>query len=278
MTLAQNKIRALVRLALREDAAFHDVTTRALIPKKTRGNAFLLAKQNLMLCGMPMVREVFRQMDPKIRLQVHFKEGERVKRGQTIATLSGPLQGLLSGERVALNFLQRLSGIATLTQKYVDVVRGTRVRILDTRKTTPGLRALERIAVSMGGGYNHRFDLKSGAMAKDNHLAALGSLRELCHRLQPLAKKVPVVVEVKNLRQFREALKLGAPWIQLDNMSLSQMRLAVKLAGGDCRLEATGGMTLDRVAAVARTGVDFISVGALTHSAPAVDISLEFKS
>lgn len=275
--MKKSVIQKIIRIALREDAAFHDLTTSALIPKKMQGKATLLAKQNLILCGMPMVREVFRQMDSKIRLQVHFKEGERVRRGQAIATLSGPLRGLLSGERVALNFLQRLSGVATLTRKYVDAVRGTSARILDTRKTTPGLRAFERIAVAMGGGYNHRFDLKSGAMAKDNHLAALGSLRQLCHRLQPLAKKVPVVVEVKNLRQLREALKLGAPWIQLDNMSLNQMRLATKLAGGDCRLEATGGMSLDRVAAVARTGVDFISVGALTHSAPAVDISLEFK-
>jgi nicotinate-nucleotide pyrophosphorylase (carboxylating) len=212
-----------------------------------------------------------------VKIRPRFREGEKVKKGSKIAALFGPTRALLSGERVALNFLQRLSGIATLTAAFVDAVRGTRAKVLDTRKTTPGLRLLERYAVATGGGVNHRFDLRAMAMAKDNHLAAVGSMRELCRRLQPLGKKMIVVVEAKTLRELEEALEAEAEWVQLDNMGLASLRRAVRINRGRAKLEATGGMTVKRARTVARTGVDFISVGALTHSAPAVDISLEFE-
>jgi nicotinate-nucleotide pyrophosphorylase (carboxylating) len=198
-----------------------------------------------------------------------------VKKGAVIAELSGSARAILSGERVALNFLQRLSGIATLTRRYVETVRGTKAKIMDTRKTTPGLRLLERYAVKTGGGVNHRFDLSSAVMVKDNHVAIAGSVGEALRRLARFRGGKPVIVEVKNLRELSAALQRGAPHVLLDNMSAAGLRQAVRLAAGRCRLEASGGVNLKNVRRIAKTGMDFISVGALTHAVAAVDISLE---
>ncbi|MCE9625585.1 MAG: carboxylating nicotinate-nucleotide diphosphorylase [Deltaproteobacteria bacterium] len=275
MKLPQPEIRKLVLNALREDAAFHDITTLAIVPKNRQAKAILLAKQDLILCGMPIVEATFRALDPKLKIRRKFKEGEKVRKGQAVAELSGSARTLLSGERVALNFLQRLSGIATLTRSYVEAVRGTRAKILDTRKTTPGLRSLERYAVATGGGTNHRFDLRSAAMAKDNHLAIAGSAEKAFEALAGFTGRKEIIIEVKNAKELRAALSAGASRLLLDNMSIPRLRESVLISGGKARLEASGGVTLKNVRQVAGTGVDFISVGALTHSAPAVDISLE---
>ncbi|MFO1463223.1 MAG: carboxylating nicotinate-nucleotide diphosphorylase [bacterium] len=275
MKLPSRAIRSLVLMALREDAAFHDLTTQALVPKPLQAKAILLAKQDLVLCGMPVASEAFRRLDPRLRLRARFSEGAFVRAGTALAVLEGSARALLSAERVALNFLQRLSGIATLTRRYVEAVRGTKAKILDTRKTTPGLRLLERYAVAVGGGTNHRFDLRAAAMAKDNHLAIAGSVSAALRGLAKLGRKVPVILEVKNAAELRAALEAGAKRILLDNMTLSQLRRAVGMTRGRAVLEASGGVNLRNVRAIAETGVDFISVGALTHSAPAVDISLE---
>lgn len=275
MKLPAPEIQRLALHALREDAAFDDITTRAIVPKNLKAKAVLLAKQDLVLCGLPLVAATFRLLDPKIKVRAKFQEGARVKKGAVLAELSGPARALLSGERVALNFLQRLCGIATLTRRFVAAVRGTRAKILDTRKTTPGLRLLERYAVAAGGGVNHRFDLRSAAMAKDNHLVVAGSVREALARLARLKGRRPVIVEVKDLRELAEALDAGARRILLDNMPVARLAEAVRRTAGRAVLEASGGVNLKNVRSIAATGVDFISVGALTHSAPAADISLE---
>ncbi len=275
MRIPAKILRQLVLSALREDAAFDDVTTQAIIPKTRQAKAVLLAKQDLILCGIEVAATAFRLLDSKIRFRPKAKEGASLKRGAILAEIQGSARGILSAERVALNFLQRLSGIATLTGRYVAAVRGTGVKIMDTRKTTPGLRLLERYAVACGGGVNHRFDLKSAAMAKDNHLVAAGSVTEALRRIKARKIRVPLIVEVKNLKELGEALDAGARRVLLDNMTPATLRRAVRLAEGRCLLEASGGVTLANVRQIAATGVDFISVGALTHSAPAVDISLE---
>jgi len=277
MTLAKNEIEKIVRMALKEDAAFHDLTTRVLIPPKTKTVARILAKQDLVLCGLPLAKQAFSCLDPGIRFKTKAKEGDWVKKGSMVVELFGPARGILSAERVALNFLQSLSGVATLTREYVQKVKGTRAKVLDTRKTIPGLREVQRYAVRVGGGQNHRFDLSSGVMAKDNHVAVVGSISDTVRMLKDIEKKVPKVMEVENLQDLRIAIKNGARYVQLDNMSVSQLKSAVRLGLKDCKLEATGGITLENIQAVAKTGVDYISVGALTHSAPAVDLSLEFR-
>jgi len=275
MKLQTSEINRLCRNALREDAAFDDITTRAIVPKNLKAKAVLLAKQDLVLCGMPLVAAIFRRLDPQIKVRAKYKEGAPVKRGAVLAELSGLARALLSGERVALNFLQRLCGIATLTRSFVAAVRGTRAKILDTRKTTPGLRLLERYAVAAGGGVNHRFDLRSAAMAKDNHLVVAGSVREALARLASFKGRRPVIVEVKDLRELAEALEAGARRILLDNMPVARLAEAVRRTAGRAVLEASGGVNLRNIRSIARTGVDYISIGALTHSAPAADISLE---
>lgn len=276
MRIQAKTLRALLLSALREDAAFDDITTQAIVHPKQRAKAVLLAKQDLVLCGLDLAKGAFRLLSPKIQFRAKAKEGQKLKRGAILAEIQGPARALLSAERVALNFLQRLSGIATLTRRYVDAIRGSGAKILDTRKTTPGLRLLERYAVAVGGGVNHRFDLKSAAMAKDNHLLAAGSVAEALRRIQARKIKVPVIVEVKNSRELEEALQAGAKRVLLDNMTPAELRKAVQQARGRCIMEASGGVTLKNVRKIAASGVDFISVGALTHSAPAVDISLEF--
>jgi len=277
MSLTAKQMDPIIRRALREDAAAQDVTTRTLIPLRTPARARLVARENLVFCGFSVFKKVFKLREPRIKIKSHFEEGVWVNPGAILAEVFGPARGVLSAERVALNFLQRMSGVATLTRRYVDQLKGTRTKLLDTRKTTPGLRVLEKYAVKIGGGQNHRFDLKSGIMVKDNHRALMGSFAQAHQKLKQLPKNISVVLEVESLEDLDQALDLGFKQIQLDNMSRSQIQKAVQRAKGKCSLEATGGITLKNIRAIAETGVDYISVGALTHSAPAVDLSLELE-
>lgn len=272
----------VARAALREDMPWGDVTTDALVPPDAPGVGRLMAKARGVLAGMPVAERVFHAVDAGIALRVLKSDGSRVAPGDCLATLSGPAASLLKAERVALNFLQRMSGVATLTAMYVEAVRGTRARILDTRKTTPGLRLLERYAVRVGGGHNHRFCLSDGVLVKDNHLESLKrrgiGLKEALEQARRAAPHMTrIEVEAQSLAQVREALDAGADVIMLDNLSVPQMVEAVRIVQGKALLEASGGISLKTARAVAETGVDLISAGALTHSAPALDISLDLE-
>lgn len=269
-------------LALAEDLGPGDITTRTLIPPGWHGKGVFLVKAPGVLAGTSAVREVFRRVDPSVKVDFSFRDGTRVNPGDKVGTIGGRYASLLKGERTALNFLQRLSGIATLTARYVEAVDGTGVRILDTRKTTPGLRALEKAAVKSGGGTNHRLGLFDAILIKDNHLEALraggltvGAIIERTRKDAPAGFKMEI--EVKTLADARAASTAGVDVIMLDNMPPAEMRRAVKAIAGRTLIEASGGITLKSVRKVAVTGVDFISVGALTHSAPALDISLELE-
>jgi nicotinate-nucleotide pyrophosphorylase (carboxylating) len=265
----------LIEAALAEDLGPGDVTTEAIVPAGAKGEGVILAKAEGILAGLPIAGEVFRRVEPGIQFTPEAQDGEPVAPGQVVARLAGPLRGLLTAERVALNFLCRLSGIATLTSRYVEAVALYPAVILDTRKTTPGWRALEKYAVRCGGGQNHRMGLYDMVLIKDNHIAAAGSLAEAVRRARASGAKLAIEVEVRTLEELEEALALGVERVLLDNMDLATLREAVKRARGRAKLEASGGITLENVAAVAATGVDYISVGALTHSAPALDLSLE---
>jgi len=268
----------LIRTALREDIGTGDITTLATIPADKEIRGLFLAKESGVICGLPVVERVFAHMDPEIRLQCGKKDGESVSRGEFFAEVSGPARGILTGERVALNFLQRLSGIATRTRSCVEAVKGTGVKITDTRKTTPGLRVLEKYAVQMGGGSNHRMGLSDGILIKDNHIMAAGGIAaavEAARKLAPHTLKIEV--EVESIPMIEEALSCGADIIMLDNMALEEMAQAVRLIGGRALVEASGNMGDRDLRAVAETGVDFISIGALTHSVKALDISLRFQ-
>jgi len=269
--------KGLIEQALKEDVGPGDVTTRAVIPPDVRGKGAILVKAHGVICGLQVAAEVFRAVDERISFRPRVREGEPVQPGDVVAEVEGPLRGILTAERTALNFLARLSGIATLTARFVDAVAPYRAVILDTRKTTPGWRVLEKYAVRCGGGRNHRMGLYDMVLIKDNHIAACGSISEAVRRVRAAGVGVPVEVEVKNLDELREALKLGVDRILLDNFSVEDIAEAVKIAEGRVPLEASGGVTLDNVAAIAATGVDYISVGALTHSAPALDLSLELS-
>jgi nicotinate-nucleotide pyrophosphorylase (carboxylating) len=275
-TLSKKNLDKLIQQALREDASRKDVTTKTLIPLRTQAWGTLIAKQSLVLCGLPIFIRVLKIQEPRLKVKVYYSEGTRVPKGARIAEIYGPARGLLSAERVALNFLQRLSGIATLTRAFVDKTKGTKTKILDTRKTTPNLRFLERYAVRLGGGTNHRFDLRGAIMVKDNHKALL-SMKDILKKIQRRRGKIASILEVENLSEVQMALEAQVPYLQLDNMSLKDLREAVKLVKGRVKLEASGGVNLKNITAIAKTGVDFISIGALTHSAPAVDISLEIQ-
>jgi nicotinate-nucleotide pyrophosphorylase (carboxylating) len=265
----------LIEAALAEDLGPGDVTTEAIVPAGAKGEGVILAKAEGILAGLPIAGEVFRRVEREIQFAPQAQDGEPVAPGQVVARLAGPLRGLLTAERVALNFLCRLSGIATLTSRYVEAVALYPAVILDTRKTTPGWRALEKYAVRCGGGQNHRMGLYDMVLIKDNHIAAAGSLAEAVRRARASGAKLAIEVEVRTLEELEEALALGVERVLLDNMDLATLREAVKRARGRAKLEASGGITLENVAAVAATGVDYISVGALTHSAPALDLSLE---
>ena len=274
-------IRAVVAAALAEDRAFEDVTTLATVDANLRGTARFLAKQDGVLAGMGVALETFRRIDSSVALTILVQEGEAFRRGMVLAKVSGPVRAILQGERVALNFLQRLSASATLTRAFVDAVAGTRAVILDTRKTTPGLRDLEKYAVRCGGGTNHRRDLAVMAMIKDNHREALAREgRSLADGVAAIRKRtpgIPVEVEIDALDQLEAALAANPEWILLDNMTTAGMAQAVRRTRGRAKLEASGGVNLDTVRAIADTGVDAISVGALTHSAKALDISLDLE-
>ena len=284
--LPQEIIRNFVRAALAEDIGAGDITTDAAIPADEAAEAYIVAKEACVVAGLPLVEAVFTQIDGAVAVKLLVDEGDTVENGTRVCVLKGSARGMLTGERTALNFLQRLSGIATLTHQFVAKVAQASVRvkpkILDTRKTTPTLRILEKYAVVVGGGTNHRMGLFDAVMIKDNHRVvlarlgpkALGDAVALARKKHPNA---PVIIEADNLEQVEEALAAGANHILLDNMTPDELREAVSLIGGRAKTEASGGVRLDTVTAIASTGVDYISVGALTHSARAVDFSLEIR-
>jgi len=264
-----------LHLALEEDIGSSDITTILLVPEGDRAKALLIAKGNFIVAGIPFAREVFNIFDQDIAFRIYFSEGAKVSKGDVMAEISGKTRSLLSCERVSLNVLQRLCGIATLTNLFVEKVKGLGVKIVDTRKTTPGLRFMEKYAVRTGGGGNHRHGLYDGILIKDNHIEAAGSVTSAVAAARRAHHLLKIEVEVENLKELNEALSAGADVVMLDNMSVSDMREAVKLAKGKAIIEASGNMTLDTVRIIAETGVDLISVGALTHSATAADISMK---
>lgn len=276
MTTSMFQISDLVKSALEEDLGQGDITCQCLISDQGTGKAQIIAKEELILGGIDVAALVFHTLNPEITFEKCFADGERLPTAETIATLRGKLTDLLTGERVALNFLQHLSGIATFTRRFVDAVKDYKTKILDTRKTTPGLRALEKYAVRVGGGNNHRFGLSDGLLIKDNHIRASGGITRALQRAKSnIPPALRVEVEVKSLEEVEEALEAGAEIIMLDNMSLDSIEAAVSLIDKRAVIEASGGVTLENVVEIARSGVDFISIGALTHSARAVDISME---
>ncbi len=282
MQLPEEEVERIVGIALREDRVAEDVTSRALIPADLEGKAEIVAKAEGIVAGGGVAERVFLAVEPSLRVEVRIEDGGRVKPGDVIATVCGRIISILKAERVALNFLQRLSGIATETGQYVERTRGLPVAILDTRKTAPGLRVLEKYAVRMGGGQNHRQHLGDGILIKDNHLAALRAtgmrLRDIIARARGKAPKgLKVEVEVSGSEEAEEAAEGGADIIMLDNMSADEMRRVVASIPSGVKTEASGGITLENVRTVAETGVDSISVGALTHSVKALDISLELE-
>jgi nicotinate-nucleotide pyrophosphorylase (carboxylating) len=265
----------LIRTALEEDIGAGDVTTTAVLTGTETGTARAMAKTDLVLAGIDVFRRTFLLLDPQIRFTAHFEDGLSFKSGEVLAELTGGLAGILTAERTALNFLQRLSGIATTTRRYVEAVTGTRARILDTRKTAPGLRVLDKYAVRIGGGGNHRFALYDGILIKDNHITAAGGITAAIHRArQNIPHTLKMEVEARNIAEVRESLAAGADAVMLDNMTPEAMGEAVRFIGGRIPVEASGNVTLANVRQIAETGVDFISVGALTHSVTAADISL----
>jgi len=268
----------IVRRALQEDVGTGDVTTLLTVPSGTEALGEFIATQPGVLAGLPVVERVFCQTDSRVQVEPLVKEGQRFDAGAVLGVVRGEARAILMGERVALNFLQRLSGIATLTARFVEAVRDLSVRICDTRKTTPGLRYLERYAVRVGGGFNHRFGLYDAILIKDNHIAVCGGIAQAVHRVRrTLPHTMKIQVECATLPQVQEALEAGVDIILLDNMTPDDLREAVRMAKGRAFLEASGGVRLETVRQIAETGVDAISVGALTHSAPGIDIKLEMR-
>jgi nicotinate-nucleotide pyrophosphorylase (carboxylating) len=276
--LTKKETTAIVSAALLEDDTRHDITTAATVLSNRRARCRLVARQTGVIAGLALACEAFEQLDPAVTIRVEHDDGTRVDPGTPVMFLSGHARGLLSAERVALNFVQHLSGIATLTARYVEAITGTGAHILDTRKTTPLLRRLEKYAVRAGGGLNHRMDLSAAVLIKDNHLAAVdGDIGLAVTRARAVGPAgIKVEVECDRLDQVRAAIDAGADVIMLDNMQLVELRQAVQLVDGHAVTEASGGVTLDTVRLIAQTGVDWISVGALTHSAPALDLGLDF--
>jgi len=270
-----NRVDRIIEYALREDLGDGDITTNSLATEKEDSKAVIRAKAKGVAAGLPIAKRVFQKLDPTVVCIDNISDGENIKPGDIISEINGGTRALLSGERLALNILQRLSGIATLTSKYVKAVEGLPVKILDTRKTAPGLRILDKYAVSVGGGYNHRFGLFDGVLIKDNHIEIAGGIAEAVAVIRKkYRQKYKIEVETSGLEQVKEALMAGADIIMLDNMSPEQMRKAVRLIDRNALVEASGGINIKNVREVAETGVNFISVGALTHSASALDIGL----
>ncbi len=270
MTTAQ-----IIRAALAEDIGPGDVTSRLTVPEDRLVRARLVARSGGILAGIDVCRQVFLALDRSVRFTSKLADGGRFRKDMVLAAMHGRARPILAAERTALNFIQRLSGIATATRRFADAVRGTKAVVLDTRKTTPGWRALEKYAVRCGGGANHRAGLYDMILIKDNHIAAAGSITTAIDRCR--SSRLPMEVEAQTVAEVAEALAAGARRILLDNMTVAQMRRAVALAGGKAKLEASGGVTLGKVRRIAETGVDYISVGAITHSAPAADIALDFE-
>ena len=277
MDIAAEHIRACVQHALAEDIGSGDITA-SLIPERTSAQATVISRETAILSGRPWFDEVFRQLDTRVQIVWQARDGDRIQPNQPLCELSGPARSLLSGERTALNFLQTLSGTATQTRAYVDAVRGTRAVILDTRKTLPGLRAAQKYAVTCGGGHNHRLGLYDAVLIKENHIAAAGSVSAaLAQARAAVTTDILIEVEVENLDQLREAITAGATRILLDNFDLERLTAAVRETAGRATLEASGGITLDNIRAIAETGVDFISVGSLTKHLRAIDLSLRLS-
>ncbi|MFL7794436.1 MAG: carboxylating nicotinate-nucleotide diphosphorylase [Anaerolineae bacterium] len=264
----------LIELAIAEDIGPGDATSKAVLPVDLRLQGRIIAKSPGIVAGLPIAEAVFARVEPELRFIYHAQDGARVKRQQIVAEVIGPGRGMLAAERTALNFLQKLSGIASFTRVFVDAVASTKATILDTRKTRPGYRVLEKYAVRMGGAQNHRMSLYDMLLVKDNHIEAAGSVTAAVTRARTAYPDLPIEVEVKDLQELEEALLLKPDRIMLDNMSIEQMQEAVAIAAGRVKLEASGNVELRQVTAVAATGVDYISIGALTHSAPALDLSM----
>jgi len=281
--LTDAEIRRAVRAALAEDLGSGDATTLATVPQNAKSVALMRAREPLTVAGLAFAETAFRQLAPKIKIKKYFRDGERAKAGDTLLKISGAARAILSAERVALNFVQRLSGVATATAQFVEAVHGTNAKILDTRKTTPGWRRFEKYAVACGGGKNHRIGLFDMILIKDNHLVALqneqvNAIAAAVLRARKKFPKLKVEVEADTLEQVAQAADAGADIILLDNMTTAQLRQALKIIRGRAITEASGGVNLKTVRKIAATGVDFISVGAITHSARAVDIGLDFET
>jgi nicotinate-nucleotide pyrophosphorylase (carboxylating) len=278
MKLTKMYIHEIVMNALKEDMPLGDITTDNIISDEDTSRAQFLAKQDAVIAGLDVAQYVFEVLDDSVSFKANVKDGDKVSKGDIIGEVSGSTRALLKGERTALNFMQRLSAIATMTNRYVNKVQGLPVKITDTRKTTPGLRLLEKYAVSAGGGANHRFSLSDGVLIKDNHIAAAGGIRNAVERVRgSIPHTVKIEVEVESLEEVREALECKADIIMLDNMSNAQMAEAVKLIDKRALVEASGNMTEETIYDVALTGVDIISIGKLTHSANSIDISMNIK-
>ncbi len=273
------KIKKVILEALKEDIGAGDITTRAIVKKNLRGHAEAIAKEEFIVAGIDVFKKTFLLIDKDLKFRAFAKDGKTVRKGEILARLEGSLASILQAERVALNLFQRMCGIATQTNKYVKAVKGTKAKILDTRKTVPGLRLLDKMAVKTGGGFNHRMGLYDAVLIKDNHIAAAGSItKAVKDQKKALNKKIKIEVETKNLDEVKEALESGADIIMLDNMGIAEMKMAVKIVGKRALLEASGNVNLKRVAKIAGVGVDLISVGEITHSARAADISLKIRN
>jgi len=282
-SLFDEEIRKIVQRALAEDIGSGDVTTLAMVPASAMARATLMAREPLVLAGVALAEAAFRELCPAIQIERSIHDGEGAGKDGKLLSVYGPAQAILSAERVALNFVQRLSGVATLTAQFVDVVKGTRAKILDTRKTTPGWRRLEKYAVRCGGGQNHRFGLDDMVLIKDNHLVTLrhelpNAIAAAVRRARAKYPGLKVEVETDTFEQVQQSFEAGADIVLLDNMEIEKLRAAVVWLNNRTRTEASGGVTLQTVRAISETGVDFISIGALTHSARAVDIALDFEA
>ena len=262
--------------ALKEDITSEDVTTNAVMPEDKAGRADLICKQDGIICGLPVFKRTFELLDENAVFESNYKDGDEVKKGDVIGVIKGDIKALLTGERTALNYLQRMSGIATLTHEMVSELKGYKTKLLDTRKTTPNMRPFEKYAVKIGGGTNHRYNLSDGILIKDNHIGAAGSVAkaiQMCKEYAPFVRKVEV--EVENLEMLQEALDAKADIIMLDNMDNETMRKAVEMVQGKAETECSGNVTKERLKEIAKIGVDYVSCGALTHSAPIMDVSLK---
>lgn len=271
------EIMSSIERALAEDIGSGDATTNSIVPEAGHLKGVIIAKESGVVAGLPVAQSVFRLLDERVDFAGKVKDGEQISNGQIVAEIEGPARAILTGERTALNFLGRMSGIATRTHEFVEAVSGTKARILDTRKTAPNLRAADKLAVHLGGGQNHRIGLYDMIMIKDNHIDFAGSITEAVRRARNHPGNLEIEVEARTLADVAECLDLGVAWIMLDNMSLSNIREAVELVDGRAKLEASGNVNLETVRQIAETGVDFISVGALTHSPKVFDLSLKLK-